>query len=192
MVTADSLKALVRRSLADPEAGAREVIALNPVMQLRWVLLMAGVTAGVVVAYLLPLMLGATDQVLPPFTAAGMQLAVNLATAVGITVFGRMFGGQGRFEDAVLLVAWLQWLMILAQLVQLVVAILLPPFAGLVTIAAVTLFFWLITGFVQALHGFESRGMTFLGVLGMLFAMAMLVSMLLIMAGFDPRGMTDA
>ena len=188
----DFLKALVRQSLADPEAGGRALIQLAPPMNLRWIALLAGVTASVVVAYLLPLMLGATEQVLPPFTAAGIQLTVSLATAVGITALGRMFGGLGRFEDAVLLVAWLQWLMILAHLVQLVAALVLPPLAGLVLIGSIALFFWLLTGFVQALHGFQSRGLTFIGVLGTLFAMAMLVSMLLVMAGFDPREMTDA
>jgi hypothetical protein len=77
------------------------------------------------------------------------------------------------------------------QLVQLVALLILPPLAGIVTILAIALFFWLLTGFVQALHGFQSRMMVLFGVLGSMFAAAFVVSFILIMLGVDPRGMTD-
>jgi hypothetical protein len=191
MLTAHRLRDLARLSIADPEKGGREILALNPPLPARWLALAAAVVLGVVVAYMLPLMAGQTEGVLPPFAAVGMQAGVNILAIFLMTHVGRMFGGQGRLEDALLLVAWLQALMIAVQGVQLVVLLILPPLAGLVTILAVALFFWLLTGFVQALHGFPSRPMVLLGVLASLFVAAFVLSFFLLLIGFDPRVMTD-
>jgi len=191
MLTAHRLRDLARLSIADPEKGGREILALNPPLPARWLALAAAVVLGVVVAYMLPLMAGQTEGVLPPFAAVGMQAGVNILAIFLMTHVGRMFGGQGRLEDALLLVAWLQALMIAVQGVQLVVLLILPPLAGLVTILAVALFFWLLTGFVQAMHGFPSRPMVLLGVLASLFVAAFVLSFFLLLIGFDPRVMTD-
>lgn len=191
MITQDRLRDLARQSLTDPEQGGRAVLALNPTLHARWLALAAAVVLGVVVAALMPLVAGRMDQAIPPFGAAALQAVVNLLAVVLMTQVGRMFGGNGRFADAVLLVAWLQALMIVVQGVQLVVLVLLPGLAGIVTILAIALFFWLLTGFVQALHGFRSRLMVLFGVLGSMFAAAFVVSLVLILVGFDPRAMTD-
>jgi hypothetical protein len=130
--------------------------------------------------------------VLAPFAAVGMQAGVNILAIFLMTHVGRLFGGKGRLEDALLLVAWLQALMVAVQAVQVVVLLVMPGLAGLVTILAVALFFWLLTGFVQAMHGFASRPMVLLGVLASLFVAAFVLSFFLILIGFDPRVMTDA
>jgi hypothetical protein len=191
MLTIERLRELTRLTLSDPERGGTALMALNPGLQARWLALAAAVVLGVVVAYLLPLAVGRTDEAMSPFAAVALQGGVNLLAILMMTRVGRIFGGQGQFADAVLLVAWLQALMVLVQGVQLVALLILPPLAGLVTILAVALFFWLITGFVQALHGFASRLLVLFGVLGSMFAAAFVVSFLLILLGFDPRVMTD-
>ena len=49
------------------------------------------------------------------------------------------------------------------QLVQLVVAPILPALAGLIALVSFVVYFWLLTHFIAELHGFASRGLVFLG-----------------------------
>jgi hypothetical protein len=186
-----NLSSLVRLSLADPEKGAAAVMALDPPTGARWMLLGVVVALGTVMAYLLPL-LSDTGAALPtPMSAAALQGAMNLAAVVLVSGVGRMFGGHGRFEDALLLVGWLQIIMLGMQALQLVVLLILPPLASLVMVASVALFFWLLSGFICALHGFRSRLGVLLATLGTLFVAAFIFSMILLMLGYEMPGMGD-
>ena len=185
------LKTLARLSITEPEKGAAAVLALNPPMAARWLLMGFAVTIGVVFAYLLPVMSGRGADLPAPFLTAAVQGGMNIAAVLLVSTVGRMFGGLGRFEDALLLVGWLQLLMSAIQLVQLVVMMVLPPLAGLVMVAAVALFFWLLSGFIRALHGFESRFMVLLASLGTLFAAAFIMSFILVLLGFELPEMVD-
>ncbi len=179
------LKTLVRLSVTEPEKGAAAILALNPPLPARWMLMGFAVSLGVVLAYLLPVLSGRGGDLPMPFVAAGVQGGMNIAAVVLATTVGRMFGGRGRFEDALLLVGWLQLLMSGVQLIQLVAMLVMPPLAGLIMVAAVALFFWLLSGFVSTLHGFKSRFMVLLGTLGTLFAAAFVLSFVLLLLGFE-------
>lgn len=187
----NDIASLVRFSVADPEKGAAAVLAMNPPVALRWMLMAFAVVSGVVLAYLLPVLTGRADELPSPFMAALVQAGMNVLAVALATGVGRMFGGHGRFEDALLLVGWLQLLMVGVQVVQLAVMLVLPPLAGLVMVGAVALFFWLLSGFVCALHGFQSRFMVLLGILGTLFAAAFVMSFVLILLGFELPGVGD-
>jgi hypothetical protein len=123
--------------------------------------------------------------------AAMLQAAMNLAAVALVSGVGRMFGGQGTFEDALLLVGWLQVIMLGLQVVQLLVMVILPPLASVVMILSVTLFFWLLSGFICTLHGFKSRLGVLLATLGTLFVAAFVFSFILMLLGFEMPGMGD-
>jgi hypothetical protein len=186
-----TLSSLVRLSVADPERGASAVIGLNPPMAARWMLLALVVVLGTILAYLLPLLGGADDALPSPVNAAMLQAAMNLAAVALVSGVGRMFGGQGTFEDALLLVGWLQVIMLGLQVVQLLVMVILPPLASVVMILSVTLFFWLLSGFICTLHGFKSRLGVLLATLGTLFVAAFVFSFILMLLGFEMPGMGD-
>lgn len=191
MLTADRLRELVRLSFVEPRKAGAALIGLGVPMQARWLGMAAAVVVGVVVAYLLPAISGALDEAAPPMAAVGIQLGANLIAATMMTVVGRAFGGHGGFADALLLVGWLQAMMVLVQAVQVVGLVVMPPVAGLVMILAIALFFWMLTGFIQALHGFAQPLLVLVGTLGALFAAAFVASFVLLLLGFDPRGLTD-
>jgi hypothetical protein len=183
---------LVTQSAREPEAGARAVIALNPPLQARWMLLALAVVAGVVLSYVLPVLTGRAGTAPSPFMAVLLQGATNVAAIILITRIGRALGGVGRYEDTLLLVGWLQALMAALQGVQLLAVLVLPPFALLVMMLSVVAFFWLLTGFICALHGFESKVMVLLGVFATIFAVAMVVAFVLIVLGIPIPGMENA
>ncbi len=190
-MNANDIIRLVRLSVAEPEKGAAAVIALNPPIAARWMLVAVSVLVGVVAAYLLPLMAGRLSEMPSPLTATTLQVGANVLAIALITVVGRIFGGTGRFEDAVLLVGWLQLIMVVVQIAQLVFMLVLPPLAGLVMVGAVVLFFWLLAGFVRGLHGFRSRFTVLMGVFASLFAAAFVVTFVLLLLGIELPGMTD-
>ncbi len=185
------LRGLVRLSFAEPEAGFRAVQGLNLPMDARWMLVAAAVLAGVVLAYLLPVMAGQTDEIPSPLTATAIQAGMNLLAIFLLTHVGRMFGGTGRFEDALLLVGWLQLLMVGMQAIQVAVMLILPPLGGLVLILAIAAFFWLFSGFTCALHGFQSRLLVLVGGFGTLFAVAFVLSFIMIILGIRIPGVGD-
>ncbi len=176
---------LMRISLTDPRAGMRAVLALNLPPA-------AGFAALVLMAVASALMLHLTVALMPPedravaaalfgspFVSAVLQFAVLAASVVLVHVLGRGAGGIGRFDQAVLMMAWLQALMLALQAVQILLMLALPPVAGLVGIAALGLFFWLLTGFVTELHGFSRPGRVFGAILATLFLMGLALTTVL-------------
>ena len=87
---------------------------------------------------------------------AVFQTMILLGLVVAVQTIGRRAGGSGTFPDALLLLAWLQFVMIAVQIAQLVVLLVVPPLFGLVTMASLAIFMWLLVNFTMALHGFTS------------------------------------
>lgn len=185
------MRELVRLSFAEPENGFRAVQALNLPIPARWMLVAVSVVMGVLLAYLLPVLSGQAGEIPTPLTATVIQGGMNLLAIWLLAMIGRMFGGTGRFEDAILLVGWLQLMMVGMQAVQVLVMLVLPPLGGLVMILAIAAFFWMFSGFTCALHGFESRFMVLMATFGTLFAVAFVLSFVLILLGIQIPGMGD-
>jgi hypothetical protein len=93
-----------------------------------------------------------------------------------------MRGGRGSFADTLIVMVWLQTIMLAVQLAQLVVQILLPPASGLVSLAGLGVFLWLLTNFVAELHRFRSLPAVFGGIVvgGILLAFLLAVLLLLL------------
>ena len=128
----------------------------------------------------------------PPMAARWALLAASIVVAVVmIALVGRQLGGRGRIEDALLLVGWLQALMLVLQLGQLVTLLVLPVAAVGLTMASIGIFLWLLTGFICALHGFTSRFLALLGVVLGALGAAVILSFVLLLFGFELPGVTD-
>lgn len=191
MLRPADLLPLARLSLTDPERAADALLRLPLPVQARWHLLILAVLAGVVLAYLPPVLTAPPGFAPSPFLAAGVQLSLHVATIFLITVVGQRLGGRGRFEDALFLVGWLQLLMAGFQALQLLILFVMPPLAVLVAMASVAAFLWILTGFVRQLHGFASRGAVLLGIIAGGFALGFALAMGMIMLGIDPTGLMD-
>ncbi len=183
---------LTAETLRNPQEAARQLIALDPPMEARWIgLLLVSVLAlletrlGMQIVPLdgqPPLFALASDPVLGvPF-----QVFSALLIAGSIAVIGRIFGGTGQFADALLLTIWLEFIVILAQAVQLVALALLPPVGLLFGIAAIGLLIWLLVQFTAALHGFTNLVRVGLGMVVSFLAIITILSFLMMLLGFTP------
>lgn len=191
-----ALIALLREALTDPQASARRMIALNLGPQaLRLGLLLAAVLSvlvlyfGLGVAHLLSGgQRGGVAGMPAPIPMVVIQVAIMAVTAGAVHYIGRQFGGKGAFDQALTVVVWLQVVLIALQLVQLVVMLVVPPLGDLLSIVAVGLFFWMLTGFVAEVHGFRSRGRVFASILASFFALSLVLAVVLSILLGSPQG----
>ncbi len=194
-LTLRNLLAMTWRSITNAQEGAEEVLALGVPRQALWLSLATVVVISTVISQAQSVFfqsLGAElpDGLLGNTLAMGAILFVILAiTAYAIWIIGGFFGGKGSLEEALLLVAWLQFIMIVVQLAQLVAMLLLPPLAALILLAGFILFFWLLTNFVAVVHRFQSRALVFLMIIVSAFVLAFLAGIVLSIIGVDLSSM---
>lgn len=171
---------LMREALQDPRRNAERILAWPIPQQTVWLGVVL-VSALAVLGLYLTLMIGGSvmGPVPAPFAMAGLQVVAMIMLAGMMAHVGRIFGGTGRFAGALRIMVWLQGLMVVFQAVQIVALVLLPPLAGLLSLASVVAVLWVATGLVAGLHGFRSLPMTFLGILGSFMLLGLAVSMVL-------------
>lgn len=123
-----------------------------------------------------------------PITLGMLQFAILMLTTFSIFWVGRMFGGTGRFDEALLLVIWLQFIMVCLQVVQTLLILVATTIAALVGVVGMALFFFLLTHFIAVLHGFRSLGKVFAMILAIAFGLVVGSSIILAMLGVTIPG----
>lgn len=121
----------------------------------------------------------------PPIAAAVQQLVMLVVFVFAIYWGGRLLGGTGRIEDAMLAIAWLWFVQICIELAEILAFLVFPVLAALIGLASMVLFFWLLTGFVAELHGFRSRARVFAGLVIGIFALILILGTLLAVFGLS-------
>jgi hypothetical protein len=179
---------LARFSVQNPRDGARRIMAMDLPMNARWAALALMAVASALLAHVVFSMAVMSDPSLAPAIPSPLSTAVLQGGVLLVTVWlvhwvGRRRGGQGTLGNAVSLVAWLQFIMLLVQVTQIVVLLLIPPLGAMIGFAAIGLLLWLMTNFVAELHGFRSLGAVFAGIIVTLVALAFGLAILLILIG---------
>lgn len=187
-----TLLSLARESVADPRGVARALMAMNLPMEARWLAMAVTVALSVLLTQLALVVMQVPSggqlggMMASPLSAALTQLGIMLALSVGIGRVGQMLGGTGSFPDALLLVTWAEFVLVLLQVVQMVAAVIFPFASALIGFAGIALFFWQLTQFITELHGFASPVKVFFGLLAGFFAAAFALVVVLSMLGVSP------
>lgn len=188
-LTLASVAALMRESLTAPRATAERILAINPPDDARWLGFVIVVVLSVLVGQASILLLGEDGFGGSLVFMAVFQTMILLGMVVVVQGIGRLAGGVGTFPDALLLLAWLQFVMVAVQVVQLVALLLVPPLFGLATFAALAIFMWLLVNFTMALHGFTSALKVAVGAVFSFFGLAVVLAIVLGVLGLGPQGM---
>lgn len=194
-MTFDDFKALIGLSFRDPNAAAHALMGQGWPIQARWMALLAAVSLSALLASLAAVLFSTpapdgTQVVIlshQPMVLALMQFGAIVMAAGLMSSVGRMFGGHGRFEDALLLTVWIEVLLLVVQAAQLVVSLVLPGVAGMLGLAALVLFLWLTVQFTKALHGFRSSAKVALGLIGTAFVAGFVLSLIAAALGILPE-----
>lgn len=179
-ITPQSVFAAARATLSDPAAAARQVMALRMTTGegLMAVAAMAALDAMLTILTMKlagPVPETPIQEVLNrPFLLALSQFAVLLFGAFLMWRVGKAFGGIGTFAKSLALTAWLEVVLTILKVAQIVVLLALPVLAMPILLASTFAYFYLLTQFTAALNGFSSPIKTFAGILLTLFAIAFL------------------
>ena len=125
-----------------------------------------------------------------PISMASVQVASAVFGAYLLAEVGRIFGGTGRFADALLAVGWVEAIMVALQTLQLAVTLILPPLGALLGIAALMLAAYLMVALTMAVHGFRNPLLVVLGILGTVMLTSFLLSILAATLGILPGAPT--
>lgn len=188
-LTLASVTTLMRQTLAAPRDTAARIIAMNPPDDARWLGFVIVVVLSVLVGQASILLLGEEGFGGSMIFMAVFQTMILLGLVVAVQGIGRLAGGTGTFPDALLLLAWLQFVMIGVQIVQIVAMLLVPPLFGLATLAALALFMWMLVNFTMALHGFTSALKVVVVTVFSFFGLAVVLAIVLAILGLGPQGM---
>lgn len=181
-------KDLALLSLRDPRAGGAAVLRLGLPAATGWLALALASVLSAFLTHVLVLLrpaVGTGTGAFPvgPLALAGMQFAFLALTVAVIFRVGRTLGGQGGAEGAVIIVAWSQILLTAVQVAQAVLFLVLPPLAEMVGLLGLILMFWLLTGFICALHGFTSQGAVFAGIMAVSVVVVLVLATGLVLLG---------
>ena len=188
---------LIRQTFSDPQGAARRLVALDLPAPVLWQALVLVVALSAMAAQVSSLLISggpaAEGEALLPFAQSPLLVGMIQGAILVIMVFavhwiGRSFGGVGRIEDSIAAVTWLQFLLVCLQVVQLGVGFVSPALSGLVGLAGIVFFFWLLTQFVMAVHEFESAAMVFVMIVVSLLAIVFALSLVLTLLGLTVPG----
>ncbi len=163
---------LAQTSLRDPALAVRQLQSLNLPMQARWMALavVAALSAilGTLAMQIFPELAEGSLGVpaLSPLARVAWQTGGIVLTAWLIATVGRAFGGQGDFPDALLIVIWLEFLLLIAQAAQIVLVLVFPSLGSILAIASLVVIAWLSVQMIKALHGFSNAFQVFIGMIG--------------------------
>jgi hypothetical protein len=178
---------MVLRTIRNAREGAEEVLSLGVPREALWTALTLVVVLSILLAQVTSILITGTASMggLPigPAAAGLIQLFLMVVMTFAIFWIGRAMGGTGSFEEAILLVTWLQFIMVCLQVVQTVALFFVPPLAGLVGLFGLVLFLWLLTNFVAVLHGFTSLVQVFIMIILSAFGIAFGLSLILTLIG---------
>lgn len=181
-------------SVRNPSEEARWLKGIEMPRAARWDALLLIVVISVILSQLTVFLSGedadsiAGQFMRNPMMAGLFQLFLLVAMVLGVFWIGRAMGGAGGFDDTILVVAWIQFIMACIHVIQMAAMIVLPPLAEIIAIIGSMLFFWLLTNFVAELHGFKSLGLVFLMIIVAAFGIAFGTYLLLALIGVDLLG----
>ena len=185
-LTAETLFIAARDTLADPRRAAQRVMGLGlstgeALMALALTAALATLLTSLLQVVMGPLPDPAMAEIIGrPFVLAISQFSLMLGGAFLMWQVGRIFGGTGSFARALSLVAWLEIVLILLQIVGTLAVMILPVLAAPISLASLFAFFYLLTHFVAALNGFTSLPKTFFAILGTAVAVTFGLTLLLL------------
>ncbi|KEP71769.1 hypothetical protein FGG78_06725 [Thioclava sp. BHET1] len=182
------LRDMLARSFSDPQSVARDILALNLPMGARFLAMMIvviltallGTLAQIVFTQITKVDMG---EITSPIAVVGLQAALILYGAAVLSFIGQRFGGTGRFSDAVVLISWIEFVLMIGQMIQVLLMVFFPISATIMSVLLIGLLFFLLVQFTMVLHGFENPFAVAVGVLLGFIGSAVVAGLILVSTG---------
>lgn len=192
-----NIRSLLGLTLRSPAQAAGQILAADLPIAARWALGALVVTLAAILAAIATSMIpvsGDETQISTyewvtrqPLILAGLQFCGLVLSAALMSGVGRIFGGEGRFEDALILAVWVEAIALMIQALQILLLPIAPDLSIMLSLAAAGMFFYLTVQFTKVLHGFRSGWKVFFVMLGTMLAMGFLLSFIAAAFGLMPQ-----
>lgn len=203
-----SLKDLAVETVLSPRSAAEKIVSLRLPSDVVWtglalvVILNAivyAVTSMVSLSFLDadtiefllgdPLFRASLLMASQPWLYALLLVAAITISAMVLVWIGQMMGGQARLADLLPLIVWLQGLRAIAQVFVLVLVVLLPGLADMVSLLIGLYGLWILVNFVDVAQGWRSLGKSFVTMLIAGFGFMFGLSLFLLLIGAGSMGL---
>lgn len=179
------------QTIPEPRKVARDLFALGLSREVLWtaLLLMVVLSTGLIIlgTLLPPYMPDQTGPVLiSPIMLGFINGVFTFGLAFALYSIGRLMGGQGSLEGAIMTVVWTQFILLGIQALTLVLFMIAPAMAALLTFASVFVSFWVLSHFTAENHGFKSTGLVFASIMIFMIVAVFLLSFILVLLGVEP------
>ena len=176
------------QSVPEPRKVARDVFAFPAARNTLWTLLALILVAmtflSVISSMLCPVDAAQAGALFAdPIMTGIAQASSAVLMTFGIFWIGRAAGGTGSFDQALLTVIWIHFVLFILQIGVLALAVFAPGLSVLLMVMSIVMMFWLLSHFVAEMHGFRSAGVVFVGILMVLVVMTVVLSLLLAILG---------
>lgn len=186
---------LMVQTIRNPLVTWEQLRQLRLTVTEAWMLVIITSALAAILAWIGTLLLPASAEVggalgalsRSPISMAGVQLGAATLAAFLMAEVGRIFGGKGRFAEALLAVGWIEAIMIVLQAFQLVLTVILPPLGVLVGLATVVIAAYLVVAMTMAVHGFRNPLFVVLGIIATVMLVSFLMTMVAASLGLMPE-----
>lgn len=183
-MTPDVIKDLISQTFNDPRAAARRILDLQLPRNVVVLIFALTCVVSAIIGYLVSIAtVGTENQIFSPIGGVVYVAAGTVITSWLISSIGRLFGGAGRFYDLFVLILWSQIIQIGFSVVSIIANIMSTQLSYLVDYASVGFSIWLLVNFTTIAHGFKSRPLVAMGIFGIVFVLAFVMSIILTSTG---------
>nr|WP_255552365.1 Yip1 family protein [Maritimibacter dapengensis] len=177
------------QSIPEPRKVARDLFALGIPRDTLWqmlaLLLVIGAAIGVGSSMLFPVAPELEGSILGrPMLVAGLEAGVAVMTVFLIYHIGRGAGGTGTFDQSLVTVIWLNFVLLIVQFGVFILSLFAAPIAALLWMAGGVAGFYILSHFIAEMHGFTSAGKVFAAILLISFVAVAVLSVILALIGF--------
>ena len=192
----EELIRLTLLTLQTPGAGAKAVLTKAYPREFLWALLGLATILSVLMVQVMRYAFPQPEDAAPlmPFQSSPVLFALIMWGSLVLMVFcvyyiGRAFGGTGSFQDSLTAVIWLQFLLMVSQVLQFLIATVSMGLAALLGIGFLVYWIWIFATFVAVLHAFENRavvlGGMFAALMGVMMGLSLITSLIAILFGVE-------
>lgn len=191
-MTADAILSLVRTTLREPAVAAKTIIGWHLPRDVLWTALALVAALNTLIIQLM--ITGSDSQLLiPSYFYAPLALFVLMAGVMVIYIHalywaGLAIKGQGRLDDLLAVMVWLQILRTAAQLCIVILSMVLPAL-GLLAMLVITAWgFWILLNFIATALNLPSVAHGLIVLVIGLVGLVLSVSIVLAIVGVGAQG----
>lgn len=183
------LKALAKETVLSPRTAAEKILSLTPPREVVWTALALVAVLNTIMFSASLTLLEARDGIVSglnlPFLYLALMVSAMVIGSMVLAWIGQIMGGQATLMQLLPLVIWLQALRAAAQLAVLLLIVILPGLADMVSLIIGLYGLWILANFIDVAQGWRSIGKSIMTMLiaGFGFAFGLSVFLLLIGAG---------